>query len=212
MYQRRFETEHSARQEVWRILIDGWFARYLVGVESVLDLGCGWGHFINQIDVPRRLAIDANPDARERLDAPVELVGTDAASPWAVPDASLDVVFTSNFLEHLPSRDAICDALGEAARCLRPGGRLICLGPNIRYAPGAYWDFFDHLVPLSDRSVIEAIQLHDLSIEQAIPRFLPWSMAGRTVPPELAIRAYLKMPVVWRLLGRQFLVVATRDA
>jgi SAM-dependent methyltransferase len=209
IYRRRFESEHEARCAVWRVLIDAWFSRYLRGADAVLDLGCGWGVFINQIDVPRRYAIDLNPDVRARLDDGVELIGRDAAARWALPDDSLDVVFTSNFLEHLPDRDAISAALGEAARCLRPGGQLVCLGPNIRYAPGAYWDFFDHLIPLSDRSLAEAVRLHGFEVTEAVARFLPWSMAGRTIPPELVIRAYLKMPFAWPLVGKQFLVVAS---
>jgi SAM-dependent methyltransferase len=209
-YRRRFATEDEVRRRVWKILIDAWFSRYLVHADAVLDLGCGWGHFVNQISVPHRYAIDLNPDAAQRLDPGVELVGRDAAQPWALPDASLDLVFTSNFLEHLPDRDAITAALGEAARCLRPGGRLVCLGPNVRYAPGAYWDFFDHAVPLTERSMAEAIEIHPFRVDEAVGRFLPWSMAGRSIPPTVAIRAYLRLPVLWRVVGRQFLVVATR--
>jgi SAM-dependent methyltransferase len=209
IYRRRFASEDDGRREVWRVLVDAWFSRYLAGATALLDLGCGWGHFVNQVDVPKRYAIDLNPDARQHLDPGVELIGTDAAQPWPLPDGALDLVFTSNFLEHLPDRDAISAALAEAARCLRPGGRLVCLGPNIRYMPGAYWDFFDHLVPLSDRSLVEAVQVHGFEIEEVIPRFLPWSMAGRSAPPEFAIRAYLALRPAWPIVGRQFLVVAT---
>jgi hypothetical protein len=77
---------------------------------------------------------------------------------------------------------------------------------------GPYWDFFDHIVPLSDRSIAEALELSGFSVDQAIPRFLPWTMSGRAVPPAFVIRAYLRLPVVWRLIGRQFLVVASKQA
>jgi len=212
LYRRRFQSEHAARRAVWKVLIDAWFSRYLDDVESVLDLGCGWGHFINQVDASRRYAIDLNPDAESRLDPAVKLVAQDATEEWPLPDESLDLVFTSNFIEHLPDRPAIGDALHQAFRCLRSGGRIVCLGPNIRYMPGAYWDYFDHVVPLSDRSFAEALVLSGFGIEDEIPRFLPWTMSGRSAPPEIAIRAYLRLRAVWPLIGRQFLVVAHKPS
>lgn len=196
----------------WRTLIDGWFIRYVTGAESILDLGCGWGAFINQVTAPRRFAIDLNPDAKHHLRDGVTLFTQPASDPWPLPDASLDLVFTSNFLEHLADRDAINATLAEAHRCLRQGRRMVCLGPNIRYAPGAYWDFFDHVVPLSERSLSEALELAGFELEEVIPRFLPWTMAGRPPPPGWAVRAYLRFRPAWRVLGRQFLVVARKPA
>ena len=211
LYRRRFESEQAARHEVWRVLVESWFGRYLDRVNSVLDLGSGWGHFINQVDVPQRYAIDLNPDAQQRLNAGVKLIATDALEEWPLEDGSLDLVFTSNFLEHLPGRQAVSTVLDHAYRHLRPGGRIVCLGPNVRYMAGAYWDFFDHVVPLSDRSLAEALALSGFQIDEVIPRFLPATMAGRTVPPSFVIRAYLRMRPVWRLIGRQFLVVARKQ-
>jgi SAM-dependent methyltransferase len=212
LYRQRFEAEQSGRHEVWRVLVGAWFERYLQGVESVLDLGSGWGHFINHVDVPRRYAIDLNPDARRWLDPGVELVAADALDPWPVGDGSLDLVFSSNFLEHLPSREAVSTVLDHAHRHLRPGGRLVLLGPNIRYMAGAYWDFFDHVVPLSERSLSEALVVSGFRLEEVIARFLPATMAGKTVPPSFVIRAYLRLRPAWRLIGKQFLVVAVKPA
>ena len=185
-------------------------SRYLNGVHSVLDLGCGWGHFINQVDVPQRFAIDLNPDSKEWLDRDVELIAQEAAQEWPLADGSLDLVFTSNFVEHLPGRKAISTTLDHAFRCLRPGGRMVCLGPNIRYMPGAYWDYYDHIVPLSERSLTEALVLSGFQVDEVIPKFLPWTMTGKTAPPEFALRAYLRLKMFWPLIGRQFLVVASK--
>jgi SAM-dependent methyltransferase len=208
-YRRRFEREQAGRDAVWRVLVDAWFSRYVDGAQAVLDLGCGWGAFINRVAVPRRYGIDLNADAARHLDDDVVLLHQSAADPWPLPDGSLDLVFTSNFLEHLPSRDAVLAALGEAFRCLRPGARIVCLGPDIRYAKGRYWNFFDHVIPLTARSLCEALELAGFRPERVIDRFLPYTLAGRRPPPAFAIRAYLRLRPAWRLLGRQFLVVAT---
>ena len=167
------------------------------------------GEFINRVAVPRRYGIDLNADAARHLDDDVVLLYQTAADPWPLPDGSLDLVFTSNFLEHLPSRDAVLAALGEAFRCLRPGARIVCLGPDIRYAKGRYWNFFDHVIPLTAPSLCEALEMAGFRPQRVIDRFLPYTLAGRRPPPAFAIRAYLRLRPAWRVLGRQFLVVAT---
>jgi SAM-dependent methyltransferase len=208
-YRRRFAAEQASREAVWRVLVDAWFSRYLAHAEAVLDLGCGWGAFINRVDAPRRYGIDLNADAARHVDEGVVLFHQSASDPWPLADRSLDLVFTSNFLEHLPGRDAILAALGEAFRCLRPGARIVCLGPDIRYAKGDYWNFFDHIVPLTARSLTEALEVAGFRADDVIDRFLPFTMADRRrPPPSWAIRAYLRLRPAWRLLGRQFLVVA----
>ncbi|MCU7374976.1 class I SAM-dependent methyltransferase [Paucibacter sp. O1-1] len=72
---------------------------------------------------------------------------------------SVDVVFMSNFLEHLPNKDLVLETFRETRRILCRGGKVIVLQPNIRYLPGEYWDFFDHHTPLTERSLVEGLQL-----------------------------------------------------
>jgi len=211
-YRRRFEAELSSREVVWRVLVDAWFNRYLVGIDAVLDLGCGWGAFINQVDVSSRYGIDLNPEAERHLDPAVKLISQPASEPWPLDDGSLDLVFTSNFLEHLGSRDEIAAALAESFRCLRPDGRMVCLGPDIRYAGGAYWDFFDHVIPLTERSLVEALEITGFRLEQSIGRFLPYTMSRKRSPRPFLIRCYLRFPPAWRLMGKQFLVVVSKPA
>lgn len=195
---------------MWQVLIEGFFQALVPRDGALLDLGSGYGEFINQISARRRLAMDLNPDARARVDAGVEFLQQSSTDRWPIDDGALDVVFTSNFLEHLPGKEAVAATVEQAFRCLRPGGRLICLGPNIRFLANEYWDFFDHLVPLSDRSLVECLQAQGYSIERVVPRFLPYTMSGRPPPPSAFIRLYLAMPQTWPVFGKQFLIVARK--
>ncbi len=209
-YTARFGERADYRTAVWEILVDEFFAAMIPSDGAVLDLGCGWGEFINNVDAVDRYGMDLNPDSAGRLDPQVQFLRQDCAEPWRLPDESLDRVFTSNFLEHLPDKQRVSDTLEQAWRCLRPGGRIICLGPNVRCLGGSYWDFFDHYVPLTERSLGEALTLRGFEVEQAVDRFLPYTMSEGPMLSLTLLRAYLKMPSVWRLFGKQFLVVARK--
>jgi len=87
----------------------------LVGEDRVIvDLACGYGEFINNILGRKKYAVDLNPDARGHLGTDVEFCLSRADTMTAIADASVDVVFASNFLEHLRTKDE-CD--GFLPRC-----------------------------------------------------------------------------------------------
>ena len=209
-YQHRFAGHEDYRLRVWRILCEGFFNRYIQPQQEVLDLGAGWGEFINQVEAAKKYAMDRNPDTGNHLAADVQFFHQDCTTTWPLTEHSLDVVFTSNFLEHLPGKPAIQQTLAEARRCLKPGGRLLCLGPNIRYVGGAYWDFWDHHVPLTDASLADILRLSGFEIEQSIARFLPYSMSTGRQAPAFLVSVYLQLPFLWRVFGKQFLLVARR--
>jgi SAM-dependent methyltransferase len=209
-YQQRFAALASYRDSVWRVLTREFFQRYVDPGAAVLDLGSGWGEFIRHIHARRKIAMDLNPDMPLRVGTGVETILQDCSQTWQIADCSLDIVFTSNFFEHLPDKDSLRRTLQEAWRCLRMGGRIICLGPNIRYLHGAYWDFWDHFLPLTDRSMVEILTLTGFAVERVEPRFLPYSMSQGFTPPVGFISLYVRIHLLWRLLGKQFLVVARK--
>ena len=210
IYDNRFADREDYRRKVWNVLIAEWFGRFIPARGAVLDLGCGHGEFINQVSASARYAMDLNPASGDYLHPDVHWFQQDCSTRWPLADGVIDVVFSSNFFEHLSDKSALLDTLHEAHRCLRPGGRLIALGPNIKYVPGAYWDFWDHHVPLTDASLAEVLQLLGFKVEEKIPRFLPYTMSEGTQYPLFLLRAYLRLPIAWRFFGRQFLIVAEK--
>lgn len=210
IYQTRFAESQHYRNLVWQVLAGEFFCRWIPGNAAILDLGSGYGEFINSVRAGRKYAMDLNPDSREHVLPETTFLLHDCAMPWPLKDDELDVVFTSNFLEHLPDKAALSATLLEAWRCLSPGGRLIALGPNIRYLPGRYWDFFDHHIPLSDASLGEALVVSGFELDTVIARFLPFTMVDSPEYPLAFLRLYLAMPWSWRILGRQFLLVARK--
>jgi hypothetical protein len=116
----------------------------------------------------------------------------------------------SNYLEHLPSGDQVVEQLKVAQQLLRPGGRVVVLQPNIRLTGGAYWDFIDHKVALTDRSLVEAAEAANLQTERLIVRFLPYTTKGRLPQHPWFVKMYLRFPPAWWIMGRQTLYVGRR--
>ena len=210
IYTQRFAGREAYRNRVWQVLIRHFFQKLVPPDGVVLDLGCGYGEFINQVSGRQKFGMDLNPATAELLAPDVSFIEQDCSEAWPLADESLDVVFTSNFFEHLPSKETLGLTLEQARRCLKPGGRLIALGPNIKYLPGQYWDFWDHYLPLTEQSLSEGLRNRGFAIETCLPRFLPYTMVNAPEYPVAFLRVYLALPFAWRLLGKQFLVTAVR--
>jgi SAM-dependent methyltransferase len=207
-YAHRFREQELRRRQVWDTLNRHFFRRWVDPQDAVLDVGAGYCEFINSIHARQKFALDLNPATASHAEPGVEVLTQDICKTWSLPSQSIDVVFTSNFLEHLPSKQALVHCLQEACRVLRPHGRLIALGPNIRYAYKVYWDYFDHTLALSDKSLAEALELNGFQLEKVIPRFLPFTMKSNAPSHAAFVRLYLMLPLAWRIFCKQFLITA----
>ena len=81
-------------------------------------------------------------------------------------------------------------------------------------APFAHrsWDFLDHYLLLTHLSLAEALFLTGFRPTRKVPRFIPYtSKDSRIAVPLAAVRAYLALPLAWRLVGSQMPVVAQHD-
>ncbi len=210
IYNQRFNAHIAYRNEIWQVLVAQFFSHFIPSNAAVLDVGCGYGEFINNVACRQKYGIDLNARSRQQLKPEVNFFEQDCSAPWPLPDESLDVVFSSNFFEHLLSKQALADTITQARRCLKPGGRMIAMGPNIRFIGGAYWDFWDHHLALTDSSITEALRVQGLKIERVYDRFLPYTMVNRRAVPSALVSVYLKMPPLWRIFGKQFLVFARK--
>jgi SAM-dependent methyltransferase len=209
LYRQRFTDRDLAfKARMWDVLCRDFFQRWVRDTDTVMDLGAGTCEFINAIRCGEKIAVDLNPDvANHARDARVVVApGTDLGP---VVSSSVDVVFCSNFFEHLPTKGAVLQTLSECRRVLRPRGTLIILQPNVRYLPGRYWDYFDHHVPLTDRSMAEALRISGFDPNRVVPKFLPYTLKETKLPRLLfLLRVYLRVPLLWPIFGRQMLIVA----
>ncbi len=100
--------------------------------ERVLDVGCGEGHFAAELVragtevVGIDLAAEPLRRARERHPE-LDLRQVPAAGPWPLQDASFDVVWAGEVIEHVADT---AGWLSELRRVLRSGGRLLLSTPD----------------------------------------------------------------------------------
>jgi SAM-dependent methyltransferase len=210
MYAWRFhEVDQSRRRAVWQEI-----ARYIhrkMGAPTrVLDPAAGRGEFITAVPAAERWGVDlighGVPDS-----SGVKMIITDIMTA-DIPSDYFDGVFVSNFLEHLPDQNAVATVLGKLYSSLEPGGRIAVIGPNFRYCAREYFDCADHTVILSHVAATEHLYAAGFDVTAVSAQFLPYSFRGLLPPSPTLTRMYLRTPALWRLLGKQFLVLGRKPS
>ncbi|HEY8816293.1 MAG TPA: methyltransferase domain-containing protein [Candidatus Dormibacteraeota bacterium] len=210
VYEQRFSHEDQAGKEgIWREL-GRFLQRYIRADALVVDIACDLGYFIRNIHAAERWATDIR-DVGSSLPKDVRFVpasGLDLAD--VLPNDYFDIAFFSNYLEHLPSTEAVLQQLRVTFSILKPGGSVLILQPNIRLIGGAYWDFIDHQTALTEKSLAEAAVMAGFRTKKVIARFLPYTTKSRIPQHPLLVRAYLNFSPAWLVLGKQTLYIGEK--
>ena len=210
VYQFRFAGLSQEKKDATWALVTRWIESKLGNPKTVLDPAAGRGEFIIASHAPERWACDL---LDQRSCWPTGIT-TRFGDIYKVdlPEKHFDLIFVSNFLEHLATPDEIYRYLVQLRKSLKPGGKLAIMGPNFRYCAKEYYDFADHLLPLTHRTIEEHLAAADLRHESTISRFLPLSFRSQRFSSPWLVKLYLAVPIFWRLFGKQFFIVASRPA
>ena len=174
---------------------------------SVLELGGGYCHFINNVRAAEKHVVDlfegigahAGPEVRTYVQSCTDL--------HQFADDSLDVIFASNLFEHL-TRDELNLCLKEALRVLRPVGRLLIIQPNFKLAYRTYFDDYTHIQIFTEESLRDLLIVSGFEVERVVPRFLPFSVKSRGPKWPWLMRFYLALP--WRPFAGQMYLLARK--
>lgn len=194
----------ARRAKAWKALWRHWFSRRIGADDTVLDLGAGYGDFINTVQAKRRIAVDQWPGLGDHAAPGVEVHIASVDEIGGLGLSGIDYAFASNLLEHL-TRDQIASLLGQLAAILSPRGTLTLVQPNYRFAYREYFDDFTHISVFSDRSLPDFLATLGWEVIEVRPRFLPLTVKSRLPVSDLLVAAYLRSPV--KPLGKQMLVV-----
>jgi Methyltransferase domain len=207
LYAYRFrDIDQRARTAVWGP-IARFVHRELGEPRRVLDPAAGRCEFIDAAPAAERWAVDRVAQAEGPSGDGSRFVVGDAMEV-ELPQSYFDGVFVSNFLEHLPTQEAVGSFLARMLEVTRERGRIAVMGPNYRFCADVYWDFADHVIALTHRAVEEHLYAAGFEPLRTIPRFLPYSFTSSLPASARLTKLYVRLRPAWRLFGKQFLVIA----
>ncbi len=123
---------------------------------QMLEIGPGHGTLaLGAIEAGWRYrAVEASPILIEELRQKGLEIIEGWAPPIPVPDASTDVVYADQVLEHMSGIDAAREFVAEARRVLRPGGTLFVVVPDYLKERTFFWDVdYTHNFVTTERRV-----------------------------------------------------------
>jgi len=212
IYNNRYHAKVLKRKsEIWRIIVKNFYMKFINKDYVVIDVASGHGEFVNNINCKRKIAVDLKSDGSKYLNSDVEFYSQSALNIEKIGKKFADVVFVSNFLEHLESRDVLLKFFIQVKTVLKDDGKFLIVGPNLRYLPGKYWDYFDHYLGLTHLSLCEALELSGFEIEICLDKFLPHADKESKLPNPFFAWLYMKIPFLWRIFGKQFFIVCSKN-
>ena len=186
-------TRDPRRLVLWRTLWRHHFSAIVPRSACVLDLGCGYGEFINSVEARRRIALDCWDGFPAFLAPGVEAIVASVTDLDRLEDGVVDFAFASNLFEHLTQAD-FATTLAALRRKLSPEGTLNILQPNYRYAYREYFDDYTHVAIYSHVSLADFLVANGYQVIETRPRFLPLTVKSRLPVHPALIAAYLKSP------------------
>ena len=202
-------TPDPARDVVWQVVASH-LAHLIPHHAHVLEIGAGYCAWINAVQAERRVATDIWPDVVRHAATGVDARVLDATTSLrSLGAAAFDVALASNVLEHF-APDTAAAVARDLLYVLKPGGRLLVIQPNFRYAWYNYFDDYTHRAVFTDVSLPAMLRAQGFAVDEVRARFLPYSMRDARLPIRAwLVRAYLRSP--FKPMAGQMLVVAHRD-
>jgi len=196
-------TQDARRDVLWQSLWRYYFSNLISPDDCVMDLGCGYGSFINSVTARRRIAVDVWPEFPRFLAPGIETSVRPVTELDFLGERTVDFAFASNLFEHL-TQDDFRDVLEGLRTKLTSRGTLNILQPNYRYAYREYFDDYTHRTVYSDVSICDFLAAHDYEVIEARSRFLPLTIKSRLPVSPLLIQCYLASP--FKPMGKQMLI------
>lgn len=194
------------RTKVWLEIIR-YIARDCPNVGHLLELGPGYSDFINYFPATQKTCVERNESMRQYAHPGVHFVCEEAGLLSGIADSSLDMVFASNFFEHLRDEDHEV-LLPNIHRVLNAAGRLALIQPNYHLNPDHYFDDPTHRTIFSDQNISTFLERFGFKVIKLVPRFLPFSMKSRLPKWPILVRLYLASPV--RPFAGQMYIIAQK--
>ena len=204
-FQTRF-AQDPRRSALWHTLYKYYFSSFIHENDCVLELGAGYGTFINNVAARRRIALDSWEGFRSHLAPGVEGHVGNVTDLSFLTAGSVNFALASNLFEHI-TQDELAHVLSQLRTAFAPRGTLNIVQPNYYYCYREYFDDYTHKTIYTHTSLCDFLEAHGFRIVECLPRFLPLTIKSRLPVSPGLIRAYLLSP--WKPMAKQMLIRAT---
>jgi SAM-dependent methyltransferase len=164
----RFGAARRGRIEESRLAL---LMRHISPPGDMLEIGPGQGSLARQAVAAgwRYRAVEASPALASHL----REMGLEVIEAWAPPlptgDATCDVVYADQVLEHMSGIDAARSFVSEALRALRPQGVLFVVVPDYLKERTFFWDVdYTHNFVTTERRVRQLLYDGSFRIEAVV--------------------------------------------
>lgn len=204
-FKTRFKV-NTKRKVAWKV-ISKYLQRYIRKDSLILDLGAGYCDFINNIQAKEKHALDLFNEIKKYAKGDVNVHVKDSSNMKSFKKDYFDVVFASNFFEHL-TKSNLDKTFSELKRIMKKNALLIILQPNYKFCKKDYFDDYTHELIFTHISMSDYLNSKGFIVKKNIPKFLPFSLESKLPVIPLLIRLYLLSPI--RPLAKQFLIIAKK--
>lgn len=145
------------------------FEKYIGKTDDVVDLGCGGGFLLLNIQTTgKKIGIDINDSARQMAaENGIECY----EKTEAVPDDSADVLISNHALEHV---DNPLYYISEMKRMTKNGGKIVVCVPHEIGAKVTRNDINNHLFTWSPQNLFNLFKKADLEIVSCVRLIHSW--------------------------------------
>ena len=133
-------TEVSAQHPIYDLLLE---TVAITPSAKVLDLGCGQGHLLARLTQEAGLAIgvDVSRYSIAKTSEHAQVLMSDLEQRLPFKDATFDVVFAKDVIEHVNDFGFV---MAEIGRVTRPGGKVLIVTPNFLAIKNLLFLVFGH--------------------------------------------------------------------
>lgn len=195
------------RKNIWKEIVR-YVQKDIGKINTLIDLGAGFCDFINLFPSEKKIGYELNPEMLQYVSKTVELRIEDSVELKGIEDCSVDLVFASNFMEHL-NKTSHNLLLPRIRQILKSKGRLVLIQPNYNLCQKHYFDDKTHQTIFSDKNIGGFLENYGFSVKKLVPGFLPFSMKSRLPKWSVLVRLYLVSPI--KPFAGQMYVVAERS-
>ncbi len=202
----KYQPYLKSRRNIWKEIVK--FVQKDTGeIHTLVELGAGYCDFINQFPAKQKIGYDIRTEIVQFAGPEIDLRIENAVRLPGIRNNSVDLVFASNFMEHL-AQEELDTLLPRILEVLTHRGMLILIQPNYRLCPEHYFDDETHQTIFSDKNIVPFLEEYGFRILKLIPGLLPFSMKSRLPKCPFLVRLYLKSPI--KPLAGQMYVVAEK--